>query len=429
MSVSIALDDFTALDKAVRVSLVKDATVTSDATQDSIECFAVYNNRAYLPKYLMEQQHTDLIPKTEYQPLSTTETTFRLRDYQLEVQAQVDDIMMTFHSIILSLHCGWGKSYFSILYALKLGFQTVITVYRVSHLQQWKDSIRSVNKNLNVQILESKTDIKEGMDFYLILGENLAHRPPDAFPKAGTFIVDECHMFCTPSMSKAFLRVQPKYCMALSATPFRTDRLDRILQVHFGYSMIRRKLYRLFNVYKYLTHIKPDTQETDRGTLDWSYVINSQAGHPGRNALIVRLCQFFRNRTIMILTKRVDLHGKILLDLLQKEGESVDLFAGTSRTYDRDARILIATYSKAGVGFDNPKLDMLIVAGDVEEMFEQYLGRVFRRMDTVPIIIDLVDKFHVFEKHFQTRMLTYIQSGGQVKSFHEHFPEFCNFSH
>jgi hypothetical protein len=138
----------------------------------------------------------------------------------------------------------------------------------------------------------------------------------------------------------------------------------------------------------------------------------------------VRLCQFFRNRTIMILTKRVELHGKILLDLLQKEGESVDLFAGTSRTYDRDARILIATYSKAGVGFDNPKLDMLIVAGDVEEMFEQYLGRVFRRMDTVPIIIDLVDKFHVFEKHFQTRMLTYIQSGGQVKPFHEHFPEF-----
>ena len=85
---------------------------------------------------------------------------------------------------------------------------------------------------------------------------------------------------------------------------------------------------------------------------------------------------------------------------------------------------MVSTYSKAGVGFDNPKLDMLIVAGDVEEMFEQYLGRVFRRMDTVPIIIDIVDKFHVFDKHFQTRMLTYLQSGGDIKNFNEYFPEF-----
>jgi superfamily II DNA or RNA helicase len=423
MSVSLPLESFVALDKTERVKLIKEATVTSGTTNDSIECFFVYQNKAYLPKYLMEQNHSDMIPEKQYQPLSTTETDFMLRPYQKEVELQVDDIIHSFHSIILSLHCGWGKSYFSILYALKLGFQTVITVYRVSHLQQWKDSIRTVSKKLKVQILESQTEIKPGMDFYLILGENLANRPPDAFSEAGTFIVDECHMFCTPSMSKSFLRVQPKYCMALSATPFRTDRLDRMLQVHFGYSMIRKKLYRYFNVYKYKTKLKMETRETERGSLDWSFVINSQALHPARNQMIVDLCKFFRNRTIMILTKRVELHGKILLDLLQKEGESVDLFAGSSQTYNRDARILIATYSKAGVGFDNPALDMLIVAGDVEEMFEQYLGRVFRRMDTVPIIIDMVDNFHVFEKHFQTRMLTYIQSGGEIKSFHDHFPE------
>jgi superfamily II DNA or RNA helicase len=427
MSLSIPVSDFVKLEKEVRLKLVKECTVVSETTNEHIECFVVYNDNAYLPKYIMEQQHSNLLPKPQYDELSTCETTFKLRDYQLAVKEQVDDIMMNFHSIILSLHCGWGKSYFAILYALQLSLQTVITVYRVSHLEQWKDSIRTVNKDLRVQILESKTVKKENMDFYLILGENLANRPPDEFKTAGTFIVDECHMFCTPSMSKAFLRVQPKYCMALSATPFRTDKLDRILQVHFGFSMIRRKLYRFFNVYKYTTKFKPETRETERGALDWSYVINSQASHPERNDLIVKLCQFFRNRTIMILTKRVDLHGKALLSLLQNAGESVDLFAGTSRTYDRDARILIATYSKAGVGFDNPKLDMLIVAGDVEEMFEQYMGRVFRRLDTVPIIIDIVDAFHVFEKHFQTRMLTYIQSGGLVKPFHTHFPDFKTF--
>jgi superfamily II DNA or RNA helicase len=305
-----------------------------------------------------------------------------------------------------------------------MGLQTVVTVYRVSHLAQWKDSIRTVNPALRVQILENKTEVEPGMDFYLILGDNMSNRTYTEFTGVGMFIVDECHMFCTPRMSKAFLRVQPKYCLALSATPFRSDQLDKILQVHFGYSIIRRKLFRPFNVYKYETKLKPETRETEQGQLDWAHVITSQANRPERNAIIVKLCQFFRNRTIMILTKRVEQHGSLLKDMLEQAGESVDMFAGMAQTYNKDARILVATYSKAGVGFDNPKLDMLIVAGDVEEMFEQYLGRVFRRMDTVPIIIDMVDNFHVFEKHFQTRMLTYLQSGGLIKPFQTHFPEF-----
>ena len=424
MSVAIPLENFLSLDKEKRVQVINDITIHSSTNQDVVECFVVNKPYAYLPKYYMEQNYPTMIVEKKYHPLSTQHTLFQLRDYQKEVKKEVDEIMSSFDSIILSLHCGWGKSYFAILYALELGFQTVITVYRVSHLKQWKDSIKCVNKDLKVQILENKTELKPGMDFYLILGENMAHRDVTAFEHAGTFIVDECHMFCTPSMSKAFLRVQPKKCMALSATPFRTDRKDQILNVHFGYSMIRRKLYRFFNVYKYSTTYKPETRQTDRGALDWSHVITSQASNMDRNSLIVRLCKFFSHRTIMILTKRVELHGEILLRMLLEEGESVDLFAGTTQTYNPNARILVSTYSKAGVGFDNPKLDMLIVAGDVEEMFEQYLGRVFRRMDTVPIIIDIVDKFHVFDKHFQTRMLTYLQSGGDIKNFNEYFPEF-----
>lgn len=423
MSVAVPLESFLALEKAKRVKVIKDLSVSSTTSSDVVECFVVEKPYVYLPKYYIEQYQPDLMVEKKYHPLSTQHTLFQLRDYQKDVKNEVDEIMQTFDAIILSLHCGWGKSYFAILYALELGLQTVITVYRVSHLKQWKDSIKCVNADLKVQILESKTKKKEGMDFYLILGENMAHRPLTEFEQAGTFIVDECHMFCTPSMSKAFLRVQPKKCMALSATPFRSDRKDQILNLHFGYSMIRRKLYRFFNVYKYTTKFKPETRQTERGDLDWSHVITSQACNMERNALIVRMCQFFSHRTIMILSKRVELQGEILLKMLRDVGESVDLFAGTVQTYNPNARILIATYSKAGVGFDNPKLDMLIIGGDVEEMVEQYVGRVFRRMDTVPIIIDIKDDFHVFEKHFQTRMLTYLNSGGEVKQYKDHFPE------
>ena len=423
MSVRVPLEVFTALDKSKRLGVTRDLTVTSSTTGEEVEAFSLEFQQAFFPMYYLREQHADVCTTGDYHTLTTTHTTFQLRDYQKAVEAEVDEVISSFQSVLLSLHCGWGKSYFAILYALKLGLQTLVTVYRVSHLEQWKDSIAAVNADLKVQVLQSKTKMKPGMDFYLILGENLAHRFHTEFDTVGTFIVDECHQFCTPSMSKAFFRVQPKYCFGLSATPFRTDRMDRLLQLHFGYSIIRRKLYRPFNVYKLATGFKPHVQTTPMGELDWSEVLNSQAMNAKRNDLIVRLCQFFRNRTIMILCKRVELHGELLLKLFRAAGESVDMFAGATQTYNKDARILIATYSKAGVGFDNPKLDMLIVAGDVEEMFEQYMGRVFRRTDTVPIIVDIVDKFATFEKHFCTRMLTYLSSGGEVKSFQEHFPE------
>jgi superfamily II DNA or RNA helicase len=423
MSIRIPVAEFQKLEKVKRVEMLNECTVeaaTAIGKPEKIECFMVDGADVLLPKYFAENQQ--LTVERTYEPLSCDDTTFQLREYQRVVEREVDAVMSTYQSILLSLHCGWGKSYFAILYALKLKLRTLVTVYRVSHLEQWRQSILTVNKKLRVQVLENKT-AREDADFYLILGENLAHRPCDEFASVGTFIVDECHMFCTPSMSKSFMRVQPKYCLALSATPFRTDQLDQILQLHFGYAMVKRKLYRFFNVYQLKTKFKPSVQETARGQLDWSHVIDSQAGNAQRNLMIVRLCEFFANRTIMILTKRVDLQGQMLYDALKSRGQSVDLFVRTRQTYDRDARILISTFSKAGVGFDNPKLDMLIVAGDVEEMFEQYLGRVFRRMDTVPIIVDIVDDFHVFNKHFNTRMITYLNSGGQIKPFQKHFPE------
>tara|TARA_E500000331_G_C17128746_1_gene657204 strand:+ start:165 stop:461 length:297 start_codon:yes stop_codon:yes gene_type:complete len=78
---------------------------------------------------------------------------------------------------------------------------------------------------------------------------------------------------------------------------------------------------------------------------------------------------------------------------------------------------LIATISKAGVGFDHPKMDALILASDVEEYFIQYLGRVFRREDVHPLIFDLVDNFNSLKRHYYTRKKVYEESGGTILNF------------
>ena len=106
--------------------------------------------------------------------------------------------------------------------------------------------------------------------------------------------------------------------------------------------------------------------------------------------------------------------------LLEKK-EDADCFIHTAKSANYECRILIATYSKGGVGFDHPRLDMLITGADVEENFMQYLGRVFRRDDVLPIYIDLRDSMSTLVKHSQSRLKICKEIGGEVKEFDKTF--------
>jgi superfamily II DNA or RNA helicase len=101
------------------------------------------------------------------------------------------------------------------------------------------------------------------------------------------------------------------------------------------------------------------------------------------------------------------------------KNDSVDVFTGSTKTFDSNARILIVTCSKGGVGFDHSKLDMLIIAADVENLFIQYLGRVFRRDDSIPIVVDIRDRFQPFQRHLRTRMKTYLETGGVINKYED----------
>ena len=132
---------------------------------------------------------------------------------------------------------------------------------------------------------------------------------------------------------------------------------------------------------------------------------------------------YFANRNILVLVKRKD-HALLLRDMLKALGEDADCFIHTAKTVNYSCRVLIATYSKGGVGFDHPKLDMLITGADVEENFMQYLGRVFRRDDLLPIYVDLRDDMSTLNKHSLTRLKVCKEVGGEVKDFDKCFKGF-----
>lgn len=314
---------------------------------------------------------------------------------------------------------------FAIYLACKIKLKTVVFCHRVIIIDQWIKSIhKACGDDVKVQLLTAKSKIDPSAQFYIINVTNVPKRQREDFDGIGTLIVDEAHCLCTEKYAKSFSYVFPKYLIGCTATPVRSDGQDRVIELFAGVNIIYRPLNALFNVYLYHTQFKPKVEKTDDGDMIWGSVIESQATNDARNCLIVDIVRYFTTRNILVLCK-LKKHASILCEALERYGVDVDTYMGSQKVVNYSCRVLIATYSKSGVGMDHPKLDMLILAGDCEENWMQYLGRVFRREHHVPIIVDLIDsKFRPLKKHSDTRIEICKESGGQIKNLVNSFPEF-----
>ena len=155
---------------------------------------------------------------------------------------------------------------------------------------------------------------------------------------------------------------------------------------------------------------------TENGKLNWGAILEAQCNNVERNELIVSICKKFKDRNILILTKRVN-QGQYLYDRLIEEGENVASLLKSQQTFDRNCRILVASVMKAGTGFDFKKLNTLILASDLESYFIQILGRIMRTQEGIPTVFDLCDENGILEKHFKSREEVYKEIGGEIKIY------------
>lgn len=326
-------------------------------------------------------------------------------------------------SVLISLYTGGGKTITSINLACKIKLKTLVITHRVVLINQWKDSISQFCTGAKIQILDSKNPLKPDIDFYIINASLIPKKTYTDFKDIGLVIVDEAHLIMAEKLSKCMLRLTPRYVIGLSATPYRTDGLNVLFDLYFGKDKIERKLWHEHKVYQINSSFVPDTELAQNGKINWSTVIESQANNRQRNEFIVKLVVKFADRVFLILCKRVS-QANYLLKRLREEGEDATSLIGKQQTFEKTSRILVGTSSKAGVGFDHARLDSLILAADLEQYFIQYLGRIFRRKDVLPMIFDIVDDHPILKKHFRTRRLVYKEHGGEVYDFNKEFPEF-----
>jgi superfamily II DNA or RNA helicase len=352
--------------------------------------------------------------KRESFPQKNVEFTGVLRDQQKSVFEEGKDFLSKKGFTMLSLPTGFGKTFLSIKLATVTKLKTLIIVNKIVLINQWVESLSKVCPKATVQVI--KTNKLDDCDFYIINAINVTKKSFLFFREMGTLIVDECHLIMAECLSKCMQHIVPRYVIGLSATPYRTDGMDPLIQLYFGEDKIIKLLERKHTVYKVKTDFIPEYTLTKDGKVNWGSLLDSQCNDEERNELIIQIVKKYKDRNILILSKRIE-QGNFLYNRLKDENENVTSLIGKQQEFDHDARILVGTTSKCGTGFDFPKLDCLILASDIQQYYIQALGRVLRRPDVEPIVFDLVDENHILRFHFETRAEVYKKIGGKIVNY------------
>jgi superfamily II DNA or RNA helicase len=431
MSRKVSIDD---IPEDSRKEIMKDLTIKVEQSSYSFSSQAKYiypfevtedDEFAYIPfAYGRTCPHGGPFPAPPKENFPTTKYTFdgQLRSHQTEVKSEAIKHLNKDGSTIISCYPGYGKTSIAINIASKIKLKTLVITHRIVLVKQWVAAIKKFCPEATVQILDAKTKMKD-CDFYIINAINVAKRGADTYTNVGFLVVDEAHCIMSEVFSKSMLCITPRYLLGLSATPYREDGLDVFFDLFFGKNRIHRKLHRKHYAYRISTNFKPEVELSANGKINWGVLLDSQAMKQNRNEMIIKLIKHFPDRVFLVLCKRVE-QGNYLVKRLKEENEDVTSLIGKQQTYEQKSRILVGTASKAGTGFDHPRLDAMILACDLEAYFIQYLGRVMRTEEVVPIIFDIVDKNPILEKHYKVRKAVYLEHGGETSDFSKKFPEF-----
>ncbi|MDO4539199.1 MAG: DEAD/DEAH box helicase family protein, partial [Coriobacteriales bacterium] len=256
----------------------------------------------------------------------------------------------------------------------------------------------------------------------------------------GMVIVDEAHRVAAPTLLEVLSAVRAHYVYAMTATPKRTDGLDRILFLECGplrhevttaeqidEQDMRRLLVTRFSM------SKPNLEERT----DWHALMDYISEDEERNHLVVsdavRALRF--GRTPLVLTRRVE-HARVLARQIEESARSLEvrvlLLVGADPDVIRRKNLeelrlvpkqsplcLVATGNYVGEGFDFDRLDTLLLAGPVadETPLTQWVGRLHRvYADKQEVIVmDYIDPaIPMFDREWRKRLRKYRDLGYQT---------------
>lgn len=316
---------------------------------------------------------------------------------------------------------GEGKTVMAIKIICELKQKTLILVHKDSLLAQWKSELLSLT-NLREKDIGL---LKQGkfIDGKVVIGsmQSLMRGtiPASVNKKFGLCLADECHRTSAKMFLRAFTRFNPMYRLALSATPYREDKMERLFFYHTSENIVNHVSVR--NTGSNFIVI-PYERKSKWGYYPWlpfrEGLIRNVIEDVDRNKMICAVIQYHmkEGRKIIIMGERIK-HLKTLMAETKKlfpkltivrffgaeqlsakrkaMGEVQEKVVDPTQAELNKADIVFATFKKASEGNNIPHLDTIIYATPFgsKTTLEQTKGRVERMMTDKnhPLVVDICD--------------------------------------
>jgi superfamily II DNA or RNA helicase len=334
---------------------------------------------------------------------------------------------------ILSLPCGSGKTVIALHIVSRLRKKTLIIVHKDFLLQQWRERIEEFMPGASVGLIKAKHLDVAGRDIIIASLQSLAMKTysDGVFADVGLVVIDEVHRTGTEVFSRALQKINFRYSLGLSATVNRKDGLTKAFTWFIGdivYKVARRtdEMDVVMREFYSPERAYSDEVYSYGSKLNTSRMLNNVCDFGPRNRMIADIMTdvFERSggtRRFLVLSDRKSQLAtlKELLDAGQKltSGYYIGGMKPSALEDSLKKEVILATYSFASEGFDAQHLDTLILASPKTDI-EQSVGRILRVRGpdrvNVPLVVDVVDAFSMFERQGDKRRRFYKKHGYSI---------------
>ncbi|MGC9325835.1 MAG: DEAD/DEAH box helicase, partial [Desulfomonilia bacterium] len=254
---------------------------------------------------------------------------------------------------------------------------------------------------------------------------------PDVKPRIGQVIVDECHHIPARTFTEAVNLLDCAYMLGLSATPYRRDKLTRIIYFYLGDQVHHIRPHEL-QALKKIMRAKLILRHTNCSYFfdsdEYQYMISALVEDKRRNALIiedvVRRVNSTSGGIALVISDRVA-HCEELYRAICTRGVRACLLTGSVPVKLRSeivedlncsrSQVLVATAQLIGEGFDLKELSAIFLATPIKftGRVKQYIGRILRISEgkEEALIFDYLDTNGMLKSSFQSRLSAYYDMG------------------
>ena len=346
---------------------------------------------------------------------------------------------------ILSAPPAFGKTAVAAWLIAERKVSTLVLVHRQQLLDQWRERLMmflELPPTSVGQIGGGKRDRSGRVDVALLQSLHRKGEVKDCVAEYGQVIVDECHHISAFTFEQVMRQIKAKYVVGLTATPTRKDGHHPIIFMQCGpvrFSLSARGMTESTPFEHFViprqTDFRMAPNLTDVTIHDvYAALVRDRA----RNEMIVEdlVRAVESGHSPLLLTGRTE-HLKYFETKLTGVVKNVFVLKGGMGTKQRravaealasvgetDQRVILATGSYIGEGFDDARLDTLFLAMPIswKGTLQQYVGRLHRLHDNKRVVrvYDYVDaEVPMLARMYERRLKGYSAIGYRVQEVYE----------